>query len=530
MALKSKFPDVAIPENMSWPEFVYQNFDKYGDTTAIIDGTSGHAYTFTQLKTLTKNFASSLVKRGFKKGDVLAIYLPNVPEYPIAFYGAGFIGGTVTTVNPLYTTEELERQLQDTQSSFLVTSPLFIDKARAASKAQGKIKKIIVIGDEVSEDCLAFSNLLDDDGSSFPSQCTVDKDDVVSMPYSSGTTGVPKGVMITHYNMIADTCIMEGSEIFTLTEQSVVMTILPFFHIYGQLVMMGSGLHQGAKLVVQQRFEPEKFLKAMQDHKVTNAPIVPPIVLFLAKHPLVDKYDLSSVEEVTCGAAPMGEGLEEALIKRMPRVKRIRQGYGMTEVLVTHVQPRGERKPGSVGVLLSNVESKIVDVTTGAMLGPHQDGEICIKAPTVMKGYLNNPEATARMIDSEGWARTGDIGHYDEDGHFFIVDRLKELIKYNAYQVAPAELEALLISHLNIDDAAVIGVPDEKSGELPKAFVVPKGEISPQDVVDFVAERVAPHKKLRGGVEFVDKIPKSASGKILRKDLRKRELERTKQS
>ncbi|PFX14224.1 4-coumarate--CoA ligase 1 [Stylophora pistillata] len=422
MAMKSRFSDVQIPENLSWPEFVYERFDEFGDRTAIIDGASGHSYTFTQLKTLTEKFASSLIKRGFQKGDVLAIYLPNVPEYPIIFYGVAYTGGKVTTVNPLYTAEELERQLQDTQAIYLVTSPPFLDKAQKACKVLGKIRKIFVVGGEGSDDCEAVSSLLDDDGSSFPTECMVDKDDVVTMPYSSGTTGLPKGVMITHHSMIANTCIIEAAKVFVIDQSSVVMTILPFYHIYGQLV--------------------------------TNAPIVPPIILFLAKHPMVDKFDLTSVEEVTSGAAPMGKGLEEALIERMPKLKCVRQGFGMTEVLITHVQPGGERKSGSVGVLLPNLECK----------------------------------------------------------------------------VAPAELEALLISHQKIDDAAVIGVPDEKAGELPKAFVVPKGDITPEEIADFIAQRVAPHKKLSGGVEFIEKIPKSASGKILRKDLRKRESERTDKS
>ncbi|XP_022808056.1 4-coumarate--CoA ligase 1-like isoform X2 [Stylophora pistillata] len=434
MALKSRFAHVEIPENLSWPGFVYQKFDEFGDRTAIIDGASGHSYTFTELKTLTRKLASSLIKRGFQKGDVLAIYLPNVPEYPIIYHGVAYTGGMVTTVNPLYTAEELERQLQDTQAIYLVTSPSFLNKAKEASEAQGKIKKIFVVGGEDSDGCEAFSHLLEDDGSSFPNECMVDKVDVVTMPYSSGTTGLPKGVMITHHGMIADAYILEAAKVFVVDKNSVVMTILPFSHMFSQLWMMGIALHQGGKLVVLQRFEHEPFLKAMQDQRVTIAPVAPSIVLFLAKHPLVDEFDLTSVEDVICGVAPMGKGLEEALIKRMPKLKHVRQGFGMTEVLATHMQPVGEIKPGRVGVLLPNLECKIVDTTTGAVLGPGQDGEMCIRGPTIMKGYLNNPEATARMVDEDGWAHTGDIGHYDEDGHFFIVDRLKELIKYNAFQ------------------------------------------------------------------------------------------------
>jgi len=293
------------------------------------------------------------------------------------------------------------------------------------------------------------------------------------------------------------------------------------------VVIMNSALRHGATIVTMPRFELEPFLSLMQDHAITRAHLVPPIVLALAKQPLVERFDLSSLQLIMSGAAPLDASLAAACEARLGC--RVIQGYGLTETSpVTHVTPDDSperNKPGSIGPLIPNTESRVVDYATGDDVGPNVDGEVWIRGPQVMKGYLNNPQATAMTIDADGWLHTGDIGHADEDGYFYIVDRLKELIKYKGYQVPPAELEAVLLSHSAIADAAVVPSPDEEAGEIPKAFVVLKGDVTPEEVMAYVADRVAPHKRVRL-VEVVQEIPKSASGKILRRVLVERERAR----
>jgi acyl-CoA synthetase (AMP-forming)/AMP-acid ligase II len=299
----------------------------------------------------------------------------------------------------------------------------------------------------------------------------------------------------------------------------VIVGILPFFHIYGMIVVMSMALRVGATVVTMPRFDLEQFLKILQDYKVTYAPLAPPIVLGLAKHPLVAQYDLRSLRLIISGAAPLSGDVEKAVHERLGCY--VTQGYGMTEASpVLHIRPvpEGMERPGSIGVLVANTDAQIVDVASSQPLGVRQEGEIWARGPQVMIGYLHNEAATRATIDVEGWLHTGDIGYVDEDGYFYVVDRLKELIKYKGYQVAPAELEATLISHPAVADAAVIGVRDEEAGEAPKAFVVKRGEVSADDLLAWVAERVAPYKRIRH-LEFVDAVPKSASGKILRRVL-----------
>jgi len=292
------------------------------------------------------------------------------------------------------------------------------------------------------------------------------------------------------------------------------------------VVIMNLGLYRGATIVTMPRFDLEQCLQIMQQYGVTFANVVPPIVLAFAKSPLVDNYDLSRLHTVFSGAAPLSEHVAAAASARLGC--RVVQGYGLTETSpVTHAtRLDGERtKPGGIGPPVPNTEARVVDVVTRAELGPRQEGEICIRGPQVMKGYLNRPDATADMLDPEGWLHTGDIGYADEDGCFFIVDRLKELIKYKGMQIAPAELEAVLLTHPSVADAAVIPIASEEAGEVPKAFVVLKGDATADAICAYVAERVAPYKKLRS-LEVIDQIPKSLSGKILRRVLIEREKAR----
>lgn len=527
MIFRGPFPTVTIPET-SVTRFVLQNAAARGDKPALIDGPSGRVLTYAGLIESISKVASSLAERGFKKGEVFGILSSNLPEYAIAFHAVASLGGVCTLVNPLYTEQEIAHQLKDAGTRFLITVPTCLQKAKAAGH-DANVEELFVFdeadGDGTNglEGVTLFSSLLQGNGK-IPHVTINPRDDLVALPYSSGTTGLPKGVMLTHHNLVANMCQMEGLKYFT--SDDTLICILPLFHIYGLVVVMNMGLYTGATIVTMPRFELEPFLQTVQDYGVTMAHLVPPVVLALTKHPIVDNYQLPKLKTIFSGAAPLDESLTRACMERLNC--DIRQGYGMTETSpVTHSSPpeREKVKFGSVGVPAPNTECKIVDLETGEALEPNKEGEVCVRGPQIMKGYLNRPDATAETIDSEGWLHTGDIGYADADGHFYIVDRAKELIKYKGFQVPPAELEALLLTHPQVADAAVIPCPDDEAGEVPKAYVVLKGTATPEELMNFVAARVAPYKKIRH-VEFIDKIPKSPSGKILRRMLVQTERER----
>jgi acyl-CoA synthetase (AMP-forming)/AMP-acid ligase II len=522
MHIPPHYPAIEIPDQ-PLTECVLHRAAELGDKPAFIDGTSGRVMTYAQLADQIGRVAGALASRGFGRGSVAAIYSPNLPEYAVVFHAVAMLGGAVTTANPLYTAEELQFQLNDAKATLLFTVGAFLDKATEAITGTAVTETITFDG---VEGTTAFASLLNAEPAT---QTPVNAaEDVVVLPYSSGTTGLPKGVMLTHRNLVANLHqTAAATECREVTEDDTLIAVLPFFHIYGMVVIMNLGLFKGATIVTLPRFDMEQFLDVMQNHAVTVAHLVPPIVLGLAKHPAVDSRDLSKLDLIFCGAAPLGEGLAAEASARLDCL--LQQGYGLTETSpVTHMaRTKGENLSpiGSIGVGISNTESRLVHLESGADVAIGETGELLVRGPQVMKGYLNNPEATAHTVDSDGWLHTGDIAYVDEAGHCYIVDRLKELIKYKGMQVAPAELEALLITHPAVTDVAVIPSPDEEAGEVPKAFVVANGEVSADALMAFVAEHVAPHKKVRR-LEFVDAVPKSASGKILRRLLVAQEREK----
>jgi acyl-CoA synthetase (AMP-forming)/AMP-acid ligase II len=515
MVISSPFPDVQVPD-MPLTEFVFARAGECGDKPALIDAPTGRTITYAQLVQSVRAVAAGLAERGFGKGDVLAHYAPNLPEYAVAFHAVATLGGINTTASPLLTADELTRQLRDCGARMLVTVPDQLENATAAADAAG-VQEIFVYGGAAS--ATPFASLLETPGE--PPEVAIDPaEDLVALPYSSGTTGLPKGVMLTHRNLVANLCQYLA---VAMREGDRVMAVLPFFHIYGLLLMMNAPLRCAGTAVTMPRFELAEFLRVIQDYRITRAFVVPPIVLALAKDPLVDRFDLSSLEFMNSGAAPLSAELEAACRTRLGC--RMTQGYGLTETSpVTHGCPDhlAGQMPGTIGPAIPNTECRIVDVATGEDTPHGEPGELLIRGPQVMKGYLNQPEATAAAIDPDGWLHTGDVARVEGQGAVRIVDRIKELIKYKGSQVAPAELEGVLLTHPAITDAAVIGIPEEQAGEIPKAFVVSSAPLTSEEVTAFVAERVAPYKKIRV-VEFVEEIPKSPSGKILRRVLSDRE-------
>ncbi|SDY40048.1 Acyl-CoA synthetase (AMP-forming)/AMP-acid ligase II [Modestobacter sp. DSM 44400] len=531
MAFASRYPDVEIPE-LSVPQFVLAGAADRADAPALIDGLSGETITHGQLAAHVDRFAAALHARGLRKGDVVAVLCPNTIWYPVVFHGIAAAGCVTSPINSLYTPDEIAFQLKDSGAKVLVTISMFLDRAQAAVEKQPVDEIVVLDGAE------GHASLLDLLGSDAPS-VSIDIDpatDLVTLPYSSGTTGLPKGVMLTHRNLVAN--VSQSRPLAGVVDgEERIIAVLPFFHIYGLTVLMNQGLQWGGAVVTLPRFDLEQFLRVIQDHKITRAFVAPPIVLALAKHPLVDSFDLSSLRSITSGAASLDESLAQAAQDRLRKGAdsgvTVGQGYGMTELSpVSHTTPEvglepagtGPTPKGSVGYAIPNTECRLIDPATGEDAGSGERGELWVRGPQVMSGYLNNAQATADTLDAEGWLHTGDVAVVDDEGRYTVVDRVKELIKYKGYQVAPAELEAVLLGHPEIADAAVIGVLERDSGEeLPKAFVVrvPGSELTGDGVKSFIAERVAPHKKIRL-VEFIDAVPKSAAGKILRKDLKAR--------
>ncbi|GAV76541.1 AMP-binding domain-containing protein/DUF4009 domain-containing protein, partial [Cephalotus follicularis] len=526
---RSKLEDIPISNHLPLHTYCFENLSDFSERPCLIVGSTGKVYSFAETHLICQKTAAGLSNLGIKKGDVIMILLHNCAEFVFSFMAASMIGAVSTTANPFYTSTEIFKQFNSARAKLIITQSQYVDKLRDTNENTPKIGedfKVITI-DDPPENCLHFTVLSEANENDTPT-ATIDPDDPVALPFSSGTTGLPKGVILTQKSLITSVAQQVDGENpnLYLTQEDVVLCVLPLFHIYSLNSVLLCSLRAGAAVLLMQKFEIGALLELIQTHKVSVAAVVPPLVLALAKNPMVAKFDLSSIRVVLSGAAPLGKELEEALRSRIPQAI-FGQGYGMTEagpvlsMCLAFAKQPFPTKSGSCGTVVRNAELKVIDPETGCSLGYNQPGEICIRGQQIMKGYLNDAEATAATIDIEGWLHTGDIGYVDDDDEVFIVDRVKEIIKFKGFQVPPAELEALLVSHPSIADAAVVSQKDEVAGEVPVAFVVRSNgfELTEVAVKEYIAKQVVFYKRLHK-VHFVHAIPKSPSGKILRKDLR----------
>ena len=495
------------------------------DKVAVIDGQ--RRFTYRQLDEYSDRLAASLIGFGIAKGDRVGILAPNCAEFEIAFFGVIKSGAVATTVNSGYRKREIAHQLNDGGVETLVVHQDLLPLAQLAKDAVPILKRLIPIV-ETSEEPGSLWDLVERGRPKPPSVRIDPRNDLAALPYSSGTTGLSKGVMLTHFNLAANVRQLteRAGEAAVCKEEDVVLVHLPLFHIYGMNVLMNGAIALGATQVLMGRFDMELFLGLLSSHRVTMLFSVPPVGLALTQHPAVGRSDLSALRLGFFGAAPLSGELQQPVQDTL--ACPIVQGYSLTETSpltnCDYVEPELAR-PGSVGPPAPDTEEVVVDLETGAReLAPGEVGELLVRGPQVMKGYYNNPSATAETITEDGWLHTGDILRMDPDGYVWVLDRKKELIKYKGFQVPPAELEGLLLEHPAVADAAVIGKADVEAGEVPKAFVVLKAGAgaSDQELMSFVGDKVATFKHIQE-VEFVDFIPKNPSGKILRRLLIERE-------
>ncbi|KAG8525246.1 uncharacterized protein KY384_008890 [Bacidia gigantensis] len=548
MLVESPYPPIDVPNVDIWSIlFENQNRPYPDDKPIYIDANTSRTYTYAQVRSTAIDFGKGLRSAWeWRKGDVLALFTPNCIDTPAVTWGTHWAGGVVSPANPGYTTDELAFQLKDAGAKALITQKALLKVATEAAQRAGIPKdRIILIGDDrdASAEFKHFSSIRNVAGTSRYRRAKVDSQkDLAFLVYSSGTTGRPKGVMLTHENIVANILQLSVGEGANLSwkgglegQGDRILGFLPFFHIYGLNCLVHQCLYSGWTLVVMPKFEIEKFCYNIQHYKITYAYVVPPIVLLLGKHPVIDKYDLSSLRMMNSGAAPLTEDLVQAVYRRIK--VPIKQGYGLSETSpTTHTQPweTWNTSIGSVGTMLPNQTAKFMSPEeTEVPIG--ETGELWIRGPNIFIGYHNNAEATANALTPDKYFKTGDVGYLDKDGNFFITDRVKELIKYKGSQVAPAELEGILLGHPKITDAAVIGIEDKaQATELPRAYIVLKTDVEKRqgtadEIATWLQEKVANHKRLRGGIRFVNEVPKSASGKILRRLLKVKAAEEQKE-
>lgn len=506
MVFRSPWPDIEVPSG-SICDAILGAAERFGDKLAVIEGETGRTLTYRQLIDGANRAAAGLSRAGLQPRQPLAVVLPNCIDFALAWYGALRAGAWVVPINPLFTPAEMEAQIRDSGACYAVTVP-------ECAAALAAVVDHVFVTDGNWNEILACD-------APHPG-VHQSPNDIAVLPYSSGTTGKPKGVILTHRNIIANVRQLHSRD--WVLHGDVIVNMFPLYHVAGLNCILNAYLAAGATLVLMRRFDLQLFLTLNERYGATLLACPPPVILALTKSPGCADFPFNRLKGAVCGAAPLGAELHEAFEQRTAVL--LGQAWGMSEatgIISATPNDPAKRKFGSCGYLFPSTEAQVVDTVSLKPLGVGETGEIWLRGPQLMNGYWKQPEATAQTLVGDGWMRTGDIGYFDSDGCIFLVDRLKELIKYKAYQVAPAELEDIIQSHPSVLDAAVIGAPDEAAGEIPMAFVVRKAgaALDASELLQYVAARVAPYKKIRA-VEFIDQIPKSPAGKILRRVLKDR--------
>ncbi|KAF2358668.1 AMP-dependent synthetase/ligase [Trinorchestia longiramus] len=558
VVFRSPFTDVDIP-NVSLIQFLREKTEGYENRVSLVCGETGEELRYGEVWRRIDSVASAFLKLGVGRNATVAMVIPNCPEFTVTFLAAISAGCTVTTVNCLATASEMARQLENSEASVVVYHPLLAGVVQQAvhllQECSVSLKALVCTEGAAPEGHVSLSDLYGESAASLDHAVVNPSEDLAVLPYSSGTTGLPKGVMLTHSNIVANLTQVLHPDITEVNPDGDLMFgVLPMFHIYGMVTCMLLSFATGCTTVTFHKFDPQLYVSSLIKYQASTLALrvlpyqvpgkypsctcpplsstrqptvlhtVPPILGFLAQTPEVKPEFLRSVRMLVCGAAPVGEALAHSITAKFDHGLSFQEGYGMTEMSpVSHMTSKTGYVPGSCGVPVPNTLSKIVHPDTGVVLAAGEgEGELLVKGPQVMKGYLKNAEATAETLDAEGWLHTGDIARVDSIGNCYIVDRLKELIKVKGFQVAPAELEDLIRGSGGVADVAVVGVPDDKTGERPRAYVVKtsKDSVTAEELIEYVSSRVSVHKQLTGGVVFIDAIPKNMTGKILRKELR----------